>query len=59
MEKKKYFICPLCNVKHNLKKMKTSDMMMVMIRCNCGADSMIQVKNGYHVPSKNGIKKIL
>ncbi len=55
-EKKKYFICPLCGIKHKIVKLKEEA--IVLIHCECGCGSFIQTKNGYHIPSKEGLKKI-
>ncbi len=53
-EKKKYFICPLCGTKHKIVKLKEEA--IVLIQCDCGCGSLIQTKNGYHIPSKEGLK---
>lgn len=54
--KKKYFICPMCGVKHKVQKIK--ELSIILIKCECGGDSFIQVRNGYHIPSRKGIEKV-
>ena len=56
LEKKKYFICPMCGIKHKIPK--TKDLAVTLIQCNCGSGSVIQIRNGYHIPSKKGVEKI-
>ena len=55
LEKKKYFLCPMCGEK--LKLPKTEELEIIFIKCSCGCGSFIQVRNGYHIPSKRGIEK--
>lgn len=55
--KKKYFACPGCGHKHKIAK--TKDLQVLYIQCDCGVDSMIMVKNGYHIPSKNGLQRVI
>lgn len=54
-EKKKYFKCSLCGTKHKIAKVKGEA--ISLIQCNCGCSSWIQIKNGYHIPSKEGLRK--
>ena len=54
LEKKKYFLCPMCREK--LKLPKTEELEIIFIKCSCGCGSFIQVRNGYHIPSKQGIE---
>lgn len=56
LEKKKYFLCPMCGEK--LKLPKTEELEIIFIKCSCGCGSFIQVRNGYHIPSKRGIEKV-
>lgn len=53
-EKKKYFNCPLCGIKHKTPKVKGEA--ISLIQCECGCGSWIQIKNGYHIPSKEGLR---
>ncbi len=55
-EKKKYFKCPLCGEKHKIPRIKGEG--ISLIHCNCGCGSWIQIKNGYHIPSKEGLKRV-
>lgn len=55
--KKKYFQCPGCAYKHRIAK--TKDLHIALIRCDCGHDSLIMVKNGYHIPSKSGLQRVI
>ena len=48
LEKKKYFLCPMCGEK--LKLPKTEELEIIFIKCSCGCGSFIQVRNGYHIP---------
>lgn len=54
IEKKKYFICPMCGAKHKVPK--TKELVVTLIHCNCGCGSLIQARNGYHIPSKDGLR---
>ena len=56
-EKKKYFICPLCGIKHKIVKLKEEA--IVLIQCDCGCGSFIQTKNGIKNTYKERLKKIL
>ena len=56
LEKKKYFLCPMCGEK--LKLPKTEELEVIFIKCSCGCGSFIQVRNGYHIPSKRGLEKV-
>ena len=56
LEKKKYFLCPMCGEK--LKLPKTEELEIIFIKCSCGCGSFIQVRNGYHIPSKRGLEKV-
>lgn len=56
VRKKKYFLCPMCGEK--LKLPKTEELEVIFIKCSCGCGSFIQVRNGYHIPSKRGIEKV-
>ena len=56
LEKKKYFLCPMCREK--LKLPKTEELEIIFIKCSCGCGSFIQVRNGYHIPYKQGIEKV-
>lgn len=55
-EKKKYFICPMCGTRHDIQK--TKELAIMSVRCKCGCASFIQIKNGYHIPSKQGSETI-
>lgn len=57
LEKKKYFLCPVCGEK--LKLPKTEELAIILIKCRCGCGSFIQVRNGYHIPSKGGLGKVV
>ena len=54
-EKRRYFLCPVCKKRHD-NIPKTKELEVFMIVCECGCGSIIQVKNGYHIPSKNGVE---
>ena len=49
-------VCPVCGEK--LKLPKTEELEVIFIKCSCGCGSFIQVRNGYHIPSKRGIEKV-
>ena len=56
LEKKKFFICPMCGEKHKVPK--TDELAIVLIKCICGVGTFIQVRKGYHIPSKKGIERV-
>ena len=47
----------MSNVWRKLKLPKTEELEVIVIKCSCGCGSFIQVRNGYHIPSKRGIEK--
>ena len=57
LEKKKYFLCPMCGEKLKLPKTE-EELEIIFIKCSCGCGSFIQVRNGYHIPSKRGLEKV-
>ena len=56
LEKKKYFLGRMCGEKLILPK--TEELEIIFIKCSCGCGCFIQVRNGYHIPSKRGLEKV-
>lgn len=52
-DKKRYFICPICKKRHD-NIPKTKGLEVVIVLCECGCGSIIQVENGYYIPSEGG-----
>lgn len=56
MKKNKYYTCPVCSQKHKLPK--TKELVPYLVACDCDTGIWIQIKNGYHIPSNSGLKKV-
>ena len=44
LEKKKYFLCPMCREK--LKLPKTEELEIIFIKCSCGSSMFVVCPNG-------------